>query len=232
LAAALKVGEAPALEPVGLRAAWPAVTRTRYAAPEAAESPRRARELRPLPARAPEAKHSFTSLSRAGRAQSEALLDAEAPAQDESLPVETVGSERDPGEPPHPELLALGGLRGAGFGNALHSLLELRVIGTPLLQQRDHVQATLAAAGLRARDFEPLGLAHFSERLAHRLDAALAAPLGLEHAPDLALGAVPARDQRAELGFDFALPEIALADLAAACARPRWCRRPRGGSRA
>jgi exodeoxyribonuclease V beta subunit len=65
----------------------------------------------------------------------------------------------------------------------------------------------------------PRGLARFSERLAQRLDAALAAPLGLERAPDLALGDVPAQDQRAELGFDFALPEIALADLAAACAR-------------
>ncbi|MFN7781926.1 MAG: UvrD-helicase domain-containing protein [Lysobacterales bacterium] len=219
LAAALKVGEAPALEPVGLRAAWPAVTRTRYAAPEAAESPRRARELRPLPARAPEAKHSFTSLSRAGRAQSETLLDAEAPAQDEFLPVETASVESDPLERPHPELLALAGLRGAGFGNALHSLLELRAIGVSLLQQREHVQSTLAGAGLRTRDFEPLGLARFSERLAQRLDAALAAPLGLQQAPRLALGDVPAQDQRAELGFDFALPEIALADLAAACAR-------------
>jgi len=85
LAAALKAGEAPALDPIGLRPAWPASTRTRYAEAEVAESPRRARELRPLPARAPEAKHSFTSLSRAGRAQSETLLDAEAPAQDESL---------------------------------------------------------------------------------------------------------------------------------------------------
>ena len=289
LAAALKAGEAPALDPIGLRAAWPASTRTHYAAAEAADSPQRARELRPLPARAPEAKHSFTSLSRAGRAQSEALLDAEAPAQDESLvpavdespyhaatslssvriPLESAGDSpdtsnrhpREGGDPeflrsdqkrlggystpadgpsesddtlhpktsprgandqseaPHPELLALAGLRGAGFGNALHSLLELRAIGTPLVQQLEHVQATLAGAGLRTRDFEPLGLARFSERLAQRLDAALSAALGLERAPHLALGEVPARDQRAELGFDFALPEIALADLAAACAR-------------
>ncbi|MDP3415014.1 PD-(D/E)XK nuclease family protein, partial [Falsiroseomonas sp.] len=65
----------------------------------------------------------------------------------------------------------------------------------------------------------PLGLAGFSERLARRLDAALAAPLGLERVPALGLVDVPAADQRAELGFDFALPEIALADLAAACAR-------------
>ena len=344
LAAALKAGEAPALDPIGLRPAWPASTRTRYAEAEVAESPRRARELRPLPVRAPEAKHSFTSLSRAGRAQSETLLDAEAPAQDESLvpaadesryhaatspssvrnPIGQAGDSPDaanrhpreggdpakprqgqdtlgprlrggdegeganvpgleraavlrggegdaeaererrareggdqefaqsdearfgsnstpadgPGEgdrtrhpktgplgnndqleAPHPELLALAGLRGAGFGNALHSLLELRAIGTPLVQQLEHVQATLAGAGLRTRDFEPLGLARFSERLAQRLDAALAAPLGLARAPDLALGDVPAQDQRAELGFDFALPEIALADLAAACAR-------------
>ncbi|SDD72546.1 UvrD-helicase domain-containing protein [Aquimonas voraii] len=219
LAAALQAGEAPALHPIGLRAAWPAATRTRFAEADRSDTPRRARELRPLPARAPEAKHSFTSLSRAGRAQSEALLDAEAPAQDESLPVEAARLESVHDEAPHPDLLALAGLRGAGFGNALHSLLELRVIGTPLVQQLEHVQATLAGAGLRTRDFEPLGLARFSERLAQRLDAALAAPLGLEHAPGLTLAEVPARDQRAELGFDFALPEIALADLAAACAR-------------
>lgn len=219
LAAALKAGEVPALDTIGLRPAWPASTRTRYAETEVAESPRRVRELRPLPARAPEAKHSFTSLSRAGRAQNEALLDAEAPAQDESLPVEAARLESVHNEAPHHDLLALAGLRGAGFGNALHSLLELRVIGTPLTQQIEHVQATLAGAGLRARDFEPLGLARFSERLAQRLDAALAAPLGLQQAPRLALGDVPAQDQRAELGFDFALPEIALADLAAACAR-------------
>lgn len=219
LAAALRAGEVPALDPIGLRAEWPAATRTRYEEAEVAESPRRARELQPLPACAPEAKHSFTSLSRASRAQSEALLDAEAPAQDESLPVEAASIESVHDEAPHPELLALAGLRGAGFGNALHSLLELRLIGTPLVQQLEHVQTTLAAAGLRSRDFEPLGLARFSERLALRLDAALVAPLGLERAPDLALGDVLARDQRAELGFDFALPEIALADLAAACTR-------------
>jgi exodeoxyribonuclease V beta subunit len=87
------------------------------------------------------------------------------------------------------------------------------------VQQGEHVQSTLAAAGLRARDFEPLGLAGFSERLAQRLDAALAAPLGLQQAPLRALADVPIQDQRAELGFDFALPEIALADLAGACAR-------------
>ena len=283
LAASLKSGEAPALEALSLRAGWPASTRMRYVEADRSDTPRRARALRPLPSRAPEAKHSFTSLSRAGRAQNEALLDAEAPAQDESLvpaadeslyraatspssvrsPFGHAGESADtanrhpreggdpakPGlgqdalgprlrggdaaqdtgtglppeqnhsEAPHPELLALAGLRGAGFGNALHSLLELRAIGTPLVQQLEHVQATLAAAGLRARDFEPLGLARFSERLALRLDAALAAPLGLERSPHLALGDVSARDQRAELGFDFALPEIALADLAAACAR-------------
>ena len=219
LLAALKSGDTPALEHIDLRAQWPASTRTRYAEATAAEPPRRAREVRPLPARAPEAKHSFTSLSRAGRAQSEAVLDAEAPAQDELLLAEAASAESVHNEPPHPELLALAGLRGAGFGNALHSLLELRAIGVPLLQQREHVQSTLAAAGLRTRDFEPLGLPAFSERLAQRLDAALAAPLGLQHAPRLALGDVPAQDQRAELGFDFALPEIALADLGAACAR-------------
>jgi exodeoxyribonuclease V beta subunit len=219
-AVALRNGAAPACEAIALRAAWPSSTDARYAeSDQHSARPLRARAVRALPARVPEAKHSFTSLSRAGRAQSEVLLDAEAPAQDESLPVEAASLESDQTEPPHPELRALAGLRGAGFGNALHSLLELRAIGIPLVQQGEHVQSTLAAAGLRARDFEPLGLAGFSERLAQRLDAALAAPLGLQQAPLRALADVPIQDQRAELGFDFALPEIALADLAGACAR-------------
>ncbi len=223
LAAALREGRRPTLEDIELQPAWPVASTARFNGDQGSDQPRRARALRPLPARVPEAKHSFTSLSRASRAQAEALLDPEAPAQDEALiraaEDTTFDTQALAEEPTHPELLALAGLRGAGFGNALHSLLELRMIGTPLVAQLDHVQATLAAAGLRTRDFEPLGLAGFSERLARRLDAALAAPLGLERVPALGLADIPAADQRAELGFDFALPEIALTDLAAACAR-------------
>lgn len=205
---------------IELRAGWPAASSARYVGERTPERLRTARPTRPLPARTPEAKHSFTSLSRTSRAQNEPLLEPDAPAQDEEQALDPTATEaeRTP-EPAHPELLALAGLRGASFGNALHTALELRVIGKPLLAQLDHVQATLTAGGLRARDFEPYGVAGFSERLARRLDTALAAPLGLEQAPSLALADLPAQDQRAELGFDFALPEIALIDLADACAR-------------
>lgn len=211
------------LDDIALCAGWPAPSNARYAGEPTPQRPRTARPTRPLPARVPEGKHSFTSLSRTSRAQNELPLDADAPAQDEALILEpgTAGPDHavEFADSAHPELLALAGLRGASFGNALHAILELRAIGRPLLAQLDHVQATLAAGGLRARSFEPLGLAGFSERLAQRLDAALAAPLGLEQTPSLALADLAAADQRAELGFDFALPEIALADLAEACSR-------------
>jgi exodeoxyribonuclease V beta subunit len=222
------------LQSIGWREGWRDPGLVRYVDEQTHSTERSARPLQPLPRRVLESKHSFTGLSRAGRAWADGALDPEAAALDELQPaapgleldgaadsataVDDTAVDVSVDEAAHPELLALSELRGAGFGNALHTLLETRVIGQPLSAQRAHVRAALQLAGLRQRDFRQHGFEGCVERVAQRLDAALAAPLGLSQAPQVSLADVPAVDQRAEMGFEFALPEISLAALAQACA--------------
>jgi exodeoxyribonuclease V beta subunit len=138
-----------------------------------------------------------------------------------------LGAAPTEAETAHPELLALAPLRGAGFGTALHGLLETREHARPLIEQLDHVRHWLRGAGLRRRDFEALseaerrpsehGFELAARRIARRLDAALNAPLGLSQSPHRALAEIAEHDQRAELGFEFALSGARLSALAEAC---------------
>jgi exodeoxyribonuclease V beta subunit len=117
------------------------------------------------------------------------------------------------GSTPHPELDALALVAGADFGDALHAILEHRVLDQPLPAQRALVREHLLAAGVRARGLDADALAG---RVAQRLQGMLAAPLGGAGGPRLA--ALPAHRQRAEMGFDYALDGASLTRLAQACA--------------
>jgi exodeoxyribonuclease V beta subunit len=180
-------------------------------------------ETRPLRAKAvaepsaarPQAKHSFSTLTRV-------RLDAveEAAASDEGhAPVEVDGltddaAPADASEELHPELLALAGVRGADFGNALHAIFEHRRIGEPVTSQLDLVRTSLLEAGVRVR--EP-SIDEFVPRLAARIQATLDAPL-LATQPGLTLSALAATSMRAEMEFHYAIDDVAVRALRAACA--------------
>jgi exodeoxyribonuclease V beta subunit len=149
---------------------------------------------------------SFSTLvsGRRAAATEDASADDES-LGDDALPAET----RD--DPPHPGLLALAGVRGAAFGNALHAAFEHRRQDQPLSAQPALVQRELDAFGVRPADI-PLEV--LVPALARRMDEALAAEL----LPGLALGAVPPQRQRAEMAFHFRLDAARLSRLRAACA--------------
>ena len=113
---------------------------------------------------------------------------------------------------PDAELLALSALRGPEFGNALHQMFELRRVGMQFAAQHDAIDRALREHGVHLRDIpRPLVV----ERIAQRLDAALAAEL----IPGLRLGAVPAYRLRAEMEFRFTLDAVSLRRLREACIR-------------
>ncbi len=157
---------------------------------------------------------SFSALTRmrhaAAReedpADDEALLSE--PARDE---VDALAADRSVATTVHPDLAALAMLRGAEFGNALHAILEQRATAAPLASQGGLIARALREAGVRLGE---LPLATAVARIGARLDAALAA----EIAPGLSLGALPARDQRAEMAFHFMLDAVPVKRLREACA--------------
>lgn len=169
----------------------------------------------PLPSR-----HSFSSLNRVHNV---APAVEEASAADESLPSGSThataheGSGENPEgmREPHPALKALRVVRGTEFGNAVHAVFENREVGQPVTTQGALVRQCLADAGARV----PASAADFVPRLAERLDAALAAPLGLQTAPGLQLGQVSGSDLCPEMRFNLALGEVSLATLRDACVR-------------
>ncbi len=189
---------------------------------------RSARKLPHLPARAFEAKHSFTTLTQFAHAG----FDTDAAAADEididrSVAIDTDDDDvvsgasvtdvaSSAGLAPHPELARLARVRGADFGNAIHAVFERRVVGEPLALQGDLVARCLDEARVRRRD---VGAEALVAAVTARLDGALAAPLGLAHAAQLRLADVAARDQRAEMEFHFAIDGVAMNCLREVCAR-------------
>ena len=190
-------------------------TRRNYLPP--APAVEREPHVLPLPGRtAFEHTWSFSALIRPRSAS----LHEEAPADDERSVEATLLEDFDatatleaaPISAPHPALLELATLRGPEFGNALHTMFETRRIGMPLAEQRDLVRRALRAEGVRLGEM-PLDTA--LTRIAARLDAALAAEL----APGLRLGAVGARQQRAEMAFHFVLDAVSVKRLGEVCAQ-------------
>ena len=190
---------------------------------------RKARELHSAQFAAYEAKHSFTTLTQFAHAGPE----TETPAADELDIDEWVAGSDDldvasaapeagiPGSAaaaaePHPQLARLARVRGADFGNAVHAIFERRIVGVPLSQQRDLVAQSLNEAGVRRRDIETDTLV---TAIVDRLDGTLAAPLGLVESPQLRLGDVEMRNQRAEMEFHFAIDGVEMKRLREACSR-------------
>ena len=177
-----------------------------------------------------EAKHSFTTLTQFAHAG----LESDTPAADEVDIDADVDADMDIGglreevaeeiavaaahalaAEAHPEILRLARVRGADFGNAVHAVLEEREVGRPLVEQHELILRCLDEAGVRRRDLETVT---FVEALSRRLDAALAAPLGLAAAPRLSLRDLPARSLRAEMEFHFAIDSVAMQRLRQCCA--------------
>ncbi len=190
-------------------------------APDVAE--RHARRLPPLTRDPLPMRWSFTALVHAGAESA----DPQAPAGDEtdaalglpSLDITAMtpilaGGDTLP-EPPHPGLQALAPVRGIDIGNALHAVLERRVVGKPLTAQHALITHCLNEAGVRRRD---MAQADLVDALGERLQGALDAPLGLRDAPTLCLGELPATALRAEMEFHFPLERVAMSALRAACA--------------
>lgn len=190
------------------------------------ETPEPTRVARPMPPRRPgpmPARHSFTTLSRHEGPAS--VLDPDASALDERealaeagaddaallVPVMPVLAE----EPTHPALSALAAVRGADFGNALHAIMEHRVIGRPLREQPELVMQELQAAGVRS---DELDLAQLASLLIARLDQVIDAPLGLRDAEHFCLGDLKPAQLRAEMEFHFRLDYVSTSALQRACA--------------
>ncbi|HOV57913.1 MAG TPA: UvrD-helicase domain-containing protein [Rhodanobacteraceae bacterium] len=192
---------------------------------EAAAPGRRA--ARPLPA-APAGplpmRHSFTTLSGAGRhrlgledsaAEDESQAD-EVAAAGEDAEGAMEGAQAMPSASSaaieatrHPELDALAGVAGADFGNAVHQLFEHRVPGQPIAPET--VLAALREHGVwpREGDLDAL-VAPLAQRLQTVLETALAE--GGPRLFDLA-----ATDMRAELEFNYLLDGASLRALRKAC---------------
>jgi exodeoxyribonuclease V beta subunit len=185
---------------------WPWRAEPLPQAPDAAPP----RQARPLPPARPMAQvYSFSNLTRgahAGALEDQAASDEAVPAAaDDALATPA------PRSAPHPELLALAGVRGADIGNALHAMFELRDIGQPMERQKDLIDRCLREFGVRLED---AGREAFIARLAHRLQANLDAAL----LPGLRLGQLPADRQLAEMEFHYALDDASMAALREACA--------------
>lgn len=134
----------------------------------------------------------------------------ESPAEDERLAGEPSGADAVD-VPAHPALLALAGVRGTAFGNALHAAFELRRHDQPLSRQHPLLRRQLDLAGVGAGG---IPLDALVPPLARRMDGVLAAEL----LPGLSLGAVAPARQRAEMAFHFRLDAARLSRLRAACA--------------
>lgn len=198
---------------------WPEATDDTYS--PSANEVKPQRHARPMPPRPGllDGKYSFTTLTRSGSSGS---AETDAPADDErerdvaflaEAPASVVAPE--PSADPHPELLALSGIRGVDIGNAIHAMLEHRQVGVSLMQQLDLIAGALDVAGVSRERIEREFLIN---ALALRLQAALEADLRAGDGSPLQLSALPARDLRAEMEFTFALDAVALDNLHHACA--------------
>ena len=161
-----------------------------------------------------EFKWSFSTLTKdAAGALEEAAANDEAAIGEDWL----VDDAADPvvaDEPPHPELLALATIAGAEFGNALHAIFEHRDLDQPMAAQHALVRRELLDSGVRLGELDIDALV---PRVARRVQGALDAPLALGDGHEVRLGALPARQLRAEMAFDFVLDDVDLDRLRRAC---------------
>ncbi|MDO4710147.1 MAG: UvrD-helicase domain-containing protein [Pseudomonadota bacterium] len=169
-----------------------------------------ARKLPELPWTPLPSRHSFSTLTRGLPAADGSQADA---ASDEGgeAHIDEAAQFAPGAAPEHPQLLALGQLRGTAIGNAIHAIFEHRRVGQAVTEQPLLLRQSLQAQGLWAGEREGALLA---EKWGHRIDTVLATPLA-EDMP--ALGSLPASDLLAEMEFHFALAHTSLQALGEAC---------------
>ncbi len=173
----------------------------------------------PLPSPRPIShRYSFSALWR--RAETVAVTDEARAADDEAggdLDPGLAGTDPaaptslgEPGSVAHPALLALAGVRGIGFGNAVHAILERRRPDRPLREQIELIERSLDEFDVCEPNPPAESLA---ERVAERLDHTLA----VELRPGLRLDRLSATDQRVEMAFHFPLVGVDVDRLRRAC---------------
>jgi exodeoxyribonuclease V beta subunit len=173
-----------------------------------------------------EATYSFSALAhgaaeakvREDEAAADESLGSDAPAPvdilltDETVPTPVVASETTESE--HAELAWLAPIAGADFGNAVHAMLERRVVNRPMAQQHALIERCLLAEGVGLRG---IALGQLVPYLAARVQATLDASLPSDGAT-LTLGGLPAQALCAEMPFEFQLGEVSLGRLREVCA--------------
>ncbi|EIL95352.1 UvrD-helicase domain-containing protein [Rhodanobacter spathiphylli] len=202
---------------------WHPLARHDFSGAAAPAVERHARALPPPRSGPLEAKHSFTTLTQGEHRDAvnpgAAAGDEDAAGNVELADADAVVAVEQPSPmtatEAHPGLLALAGVRGTDFGNAVHAVFEHREVGAPMSAQRELIAQCLRDAGVRRKDIEQSALV---DLLVSRIQDALDAPLGIAASPALCLADLAAADLRAEMGFHFAMDRVSMPRLRAACA--------------
>ncbi len=114
------------------------------------------------------------------------------------------------------QLDVLAMVKGTGFGQAMHDLLERRDARLSFSEQRPLVQRALEENAVRIND--KASLARVVYAVADMLDRSLHTPLPTGSDTPCTLASLPAHAQRAELSFCFRVNALSLSALRAACA--------------
>ena len=155
--------------------------------------------------------YSFTSLVATRREDQEAAAaDDEGPLQEQNTEIGEVEITAE--QPADDRILALAPLRGPQFGNAVHLLFEQRRPDQPLADQAGLIERSLREYAVR---HEPMPLSTVVAELAGLVQRTLDTAI----LPGLRLGTLPARRQRAEMGFQFSLGGVSLRRLREVCTR-------------
>lgn len=149
--------------------------------------------------------------------EGEHSANVEMPAEDERIAQPNVlqTSDDSADDAPDPQLRELAQWRGTGFGNAVHSFLQLLPAGTAATQALDLLRSCLGSQGVMSASVVTPDNA--IERLAARLDAGLRAPLWASRS-SFCLADLHASVQRREMDFHFVLQGAQMSRLRAVCA--------------
>ncbi|HWS41028.1 MAG TPA: UvrD-helicase domain-containing protein [Arenimonas sp.] len=204
---------------------WAPEAASQSIADEIIPSTRVARALPEPKHRVLPSKHSFTTLMRK---YDKPVLEQGLPAEDETDFDATNGFDLDESdqtdvrlnsshvENSHAELLKLELVRGADFGNAIHSIFENRDLSKSLLEQTDLIKHFLAQNNVRIHDGRKDDW--LANALSARLQTVLDTPLSdLQDAPRLS--DLKPSDLRAEMEFHYSLDTVSLQAMRKVCVR-------------
>jgi len=175
----------------------------------AAVTPPREQTILVLPRRAPQLPHqvaSFSSLSAAGKSAAiGAGVVPESPAADEAgAPEATPAAHDDRPLGPDPELAALGALRGTGFGDLVHHLLETALKRDDRWPGESDWLFALTALGL-----DEAGQRSYRHAITRLLRRVLDTPVG----PLPPLRSMPGADRATEFAFDLSIGAFSMATI-------------------